>query len=438
MPKLYLLNKYTYYDKYAWRGEKVEIIISNSSDKPIYEQICMQVKSFIMDGTLSAGEALPSMRALAKDLHISVITVQRAYEDLTRDGFIETVSGKGSFVASQNREFIQEEQLRIAEELLQKVAEIGRAHGISLEQMTNILKLFYEEYREVTGMDNNILVQNLCKQFEGFSLDNVSFKVPKGRIVGFIGENGAGKSTTINLILNELNKDSGQIQVFGIDHTIPTVKDNIGVVFDECNFHDVFTATDIEKILKGIYKTWDSNLFLQYLKKFKIPTKKKIGAFSKGMKMKLSIICAMAHRPQLLILDEATTGLDPIVRDEVLDLFLEFIQDEDCSIFFSSHITSDIQKIADYVILIHQGKIIFEEKKDNLVYNYGVAKCGKEKFSLLSSDDYIIHRTTNMSVECLVHNKEAFKRKYKNIIVDNATLEDIILLYVKGGTSCED
>lgn len=197
-------------------------------------------------------------------------------------------------------------------------------------------------------MDNNILVQNLCKQFEDFSLDNVSFKVPKGRIVGFIGENGAGKSTTINLILNELSKDSGQIQVFGIDHTIPTVKENIGVVFDECNFHDVFTAADIEKILKEVYKTWDSNLFSQYLKKFKIPTKKTIGTFSKGMKMKLSIICAMAHRPKLLILDEATTGLDPVVRDEVLDLFLEFIQDEDCSIFFSSHITSDIQKIADY------------------------------------------------------------------------------------------
>lgn len=287
-------------------------------------------------------------------------------------------------------------------------------------------------------MDNNILVQNLCKQFEDFSLDNVSFKVPKGRIVGFIGENGAGKSTTINLILNELNKDSGQIQVFGIDHTIPTVKENIGVVFDECNFHDVFTAADIEKILKRVYKTWDSNLFSQYLKKFKIPTKKTIGTFSKGMKMKLSIICAMAHRPKLLILDEATTGLDPVVRDEVLDLFWEFIQDEDCSIFFSSHITSDIQKIADYVILIHQGKIIFEEQKDNLVYNYGVEKCGKEKFAQFSSDDYIIHRTTNMSVECLVHDKEAFKQKYKNIIVDNATLEDIMLFYVKGGTSCED
>ena len=174
-------------------------------------------------------------------------------------------------------------------------------------------------------MDNNILVQNLCKQFEGFSLDNVSFKVPKGRIVGFIGENGAGKSTTINLILNELNKDSGQIQVFGIDHTIPTVKENIGVVFDECNFHDVFTATDIEKILKGIYKTWDSNLFLQYLKKFKIPTKKKIGAFSKGMKMKLSIIIAFCHKSQFLLLDEPTSGLDPVARDEILNLLLEFV-----------------------------------------------------------------------------------------------------------------
>lgn len=139
---MYLSNKYAKYRKY---GDEMEILISNSSDKPIYEQICIQIKSMIMDGTLSAGEALPSMRALAKDLHLSVITVQRAYEDLTRDGFIETVSGKGSFVAAQNRQFIQEEQLRIAEGLLQKVAEIGRSHGIDYQQMANILKLFYEE-----------------------------------------------------------------------------------------------------------------------------------------------------------------------------------------------------------------------------------------------------------------------------------------------------
>ena len=281
-------------------------------------------------------------------------------------------------------------------------------------------------------MENSILVRDLCKQFDGFLLDHVSFQVPKGRIVGFIGENGAGKSTTINLILDELKRDNGQIQIFGKESTITSIKEDIGAVFDECNFHDVFNTSDIEKILSGIYKSWDSNLYRQYLKKFKIPERKQIGSFSKGMKMKLSIICAMAHKPKLLILDEATTGLDPVVRDEMLDLFLEFIQNEECSIFFSSHITSDIQKIADYVILIHQGRIIFEEQKDDLVYNFGIVKCGKEQFASISPDDYIIHRITNVSVECLVRDKEMIRRKYKNVVVDNATLEDIMLFYIKG------
>ncbi len=294
-----------------------------------------------------------------------------------------------------------------------------------------------EDIEEMTE-ENSIFVQDLCKHFDSFTLDHVSFRVPKGRIVGFIGENGAGKSTTINLILNELKKDGGQIQLFGREHTASSVRENIGVVFDECNFHDVFTALDIERILSGIYKSWDSRLYRQYLEKFQIPLKKKIGTFSKGMKMKLSIICAMAHKPKLLILDEATTGLDPVVRDEILDLFLEFIQDEECSIFFSSHITSDIQKIADYVILIHQGKIVFEEQKDDLIYHYGIAKCGKEKFSSIDPDDYIVHRTGSFSVECLVRDKEAMRRKYADIVIDNATLEDIMLFYIKGGTTCED
>ncbi len=282
---------------------------------------------------------------------------------------------------------------------------------------------------------NNISVRDLCKQFDGFLLDHVSFQVPKGRIVGFIGENGAGKSTTIKLILDELKRDNGQIQIFGMENTISSVREDIGVVFDECNFHDVFNASDIEKILSGVYKSWDRSLYRQYLKKFKIPERKQIGSFSKGMKMKLSIICAMAHKPKLLILDEATTGLDPVVRDEMLDLFLEFIQDEECSIFFSSHITSDIQKIADYVILIHQGKIIFEEQKDDLVYHFGIVRCGREKFASISPDDYIIHRVTNVSVECLVRDKEAIKRKYKDLVVDHATLEDIMLFYIKGGAA---
>ncbi len=280
---------------------------------------------------------------------------------------------------------------------------------------------------------NNILVRDLCKRYDDFLLDHVSFQVPKGRIVGFIGENGAGKSTTINLILDEIKADSGYIELFGMENTTPAVRENIGVVFDECNFHDVLNTADIEKILSGVYPAWDSSLYHAYLKKFQIPERKSIGSFSKGMKMKLSIICAMAHRPKLLILDEATTGLDPVVRDEILDLFLEFIQDEECSVFFSSHITSDIQKIADYVILIHQGKIVFEEQKDDLVYHYGILRCGRERFASISPEDYIVHRMTNMSAECLVRDKEAVKRKYRDVVVDNATLEDIMLFYIKGG-----
>lgn len=286
--------------------------------------------------------------------------------------------------------------------------------------------------------ENSIVVQGVCKSFGDFQLDNISFQVPKGRIVGFIGENGAGKSTTINLILNELKKDSGRIEVLGLDHTTASIRNEIGVVFDECNFHEVFTARDIEKILSGVYSTWDKDLYHSYLEQFHLPLNKPIGSFSKGMKMKLSIICAMAHRPKLLILDEATTGLDPIMRDEVLDLFLEFIQDEEHSLFFSSHIISDIEKIADYVILIHQGKIIFEEQKDDLIYNYGISKCGQERFAAISSDDYLISRKSNVCMECLVTDREAFRKKYKDIVVDRATLEAIMLFYIKGGTPCRD
>ena len=286
--------------------------------------------------------------------------------------------------------------------------------------------------------ENSILVKDLCKQFAGFALDHVSFRVPKGRIVGFIGENGAGKSTTIHLILNELKKDSGEIQIFGSDHTSNALKEEIGVVFDECNFHNVFTAENISKMLSGIYRTWDSSLYHEYLKRFGLPKDQPVGSFSKGMQMKLALISALAHKPKLLILDEATSGLDPVVRDEMLDLFLDFIQDEQHSILLSSHITSDIQKVADYVVLIHQGRIIFEEQKDDLIYNYGILKCTKNTFPSIDPQDYLIHRTTKTSEECLVRNREAVMRKYRNVVVDHAALEDLMLFYIKGGTLCED
>ena len=281
-----------------------------------------------------------------------------------------------------------------------------------------------------------ITVENLRYRYphtKELALDGLDFSVEKGEFIGIIGENGAGKSTTINLILNELKKDSGMVEILGSDTLDSSIKKEIGVVFDECNFHEFFTAQNVAKIFSGIYRTWDNSLFTSYMKKFNVPFSKPIGSFSKGMKMKLSIICAMAHRPKLLILDEATTGLDPVVRDEILDMFLDFIQDEEHSIFFSSHIISDIEKIADYVILIHQGKIVFEEEKDTLIYQYGIVRCEKKQFTDIQPEDYIISRKTKVSIECLVRDKEAIRRKYKNIVVDSASLEEIMLFYIKGG-----
>lgn len=281
---------------------------------------------------------------------------------------------------------------------------------------------------------DSIMVTELCKRFNDFYLDHVSFSVPRGRIVGFIGENGAGKSTTINLILNELRRDSGTIEIFGLDnleHELD-IKEDIGVVFDECNFHDMLTVNDICKMFKGIYKNWDSQLFFDYLERFHLLNAKRLKDFSKGMKMKLTIICALSHKPKLMILDEATSGLDPVVRDEILDLFLDYIQDEEHAIFFSSHIISDIQKVADYVVLIHQGKIIFEEQKDDLIFKYGIIRCGRERFTSISEDDYVISRDNKVSMECLVTDKEKAKQKYKDVVVDSASLEDIMLFYIKG------
>lgn len=282
-------------------------------------------------------------------------------------------------------------------------------------------------------MENSILVRDLTKRFPDFTLDRVSFQVPRGRVVGFIGENGAGKSTTINLVLNELKKDGGTVELLGRDPADPAARAEVGVVFDACNFPEVFTPLDVEKVLSGVYPAWDGGAYRGYLKRFALPEKKRVKTFSKGMKMKLAISAALAHRPKLLILDEATAGLDPVVRDEILDLLLDFIQDEEHSVFFSSHITSDIQKIADYVVLIHQGKIVFEEEKDALLDRYGILRCGKG--TEVEPEDYIARRKTGVSTEYLVRDRAAAGRKYPKAVADAASLEDIMLFYIKGEAS---
>lgn len=279
-------------------------------------------------------------------------------------------------------------------------------------------------------------VKNLSKRYakSGFALKSVSFNVPYGSIVGFIGENGAGKTTAINCILNVLFKDSGTIKILGSEMTDgdSALREELGAVFDAGSFPDHLDARKLSNIMQGIYTKWDPNLFTDYLNQFQIPADKKISTFSRGMSMKLSIAAALSHRPKLLILDEATSGLDPIVRDEILDVFLDFVQDEEHSILLSSHITSDLEKIADYIVFIHNGEIILTAPKDELIYDYAVARCKTSQFAQIEKSDIIAYRKRDYQTDVLVKNRKEIERKYKNLTLDTVSIDDIMLLLIKG------
>lgn len=281
-------------------------------------------------------------------------------------------------------------------------------------------------------------VEKLKKTFSNnkFCLDNVSFSVPYGSIMGFVGENGAGKTTTIGCILGTLNKDSGRICLFGKELTgndiEVEIKEQIGVVYDASNFAGNLTPNQISEIMKDIYKNWNIRIYKEYLQKFNLPEQHKISTFSKGMTMKLSLAVAISHEPKLLILDEATSGLDPVARDEILDVFLEFIENESRSIFISSHITSDLEKIADYITFIHKGKVLLSESKDKILYNYGIIRCKHNQFNKFDNEDIIAFNKKDYQTDILISDKNFIKQKYIDAIVDNATIDEILLLLVKG------
>ena len=283
---------------------------------------------------------------------------------------------------------------------------------------------------------NALAVNDLTKKYRDFVLDHVSFSVPSGTIVGLIGENGAGKSTTINAILGLIKKDSGNIEIFGKSDTqaAESIRNQIGVVFDGNSYPDVLSARKLNRILSKIYQTWDEHKFFSLLEQMSLPADKKIKQFSKGMKMKLSIAAALSHDSRLLILDEATSGLDPVVRDDILDLFLDFVQDENHSILVSSHITSDLEKAADYIVFIHKGKVVFCKSKDELRYQYGIIRCGSAQFDAIDKDEVIACRKQDYEWDVLVADREKAQKKYPKAVIDPASIDEIMLLYVKGET----
>lgn len=285
-------------------------------------------------------------------------------------------------------------------------------------------------------MENILELQQICKSFpkSNFILDKLSFSLPYGAILGFVGENGAGKTTTIGCILNTVRKDSGMVKLFGKEmRDIDTdIREKIGVVYDGDNFPGFWTAKQLSQVMEGIYTQWDNALFQKYLEDFHLPVKQKIKNYSRGMTMKLAIAVALSHHPQLLILDEATSGLDPIMRDEMLDVFLEFVQEESHSILLSSHITSDLEKVADYITFIHNGKLIMTASKNDLVYNYAVMRCKESQFLSLDPGDIIAYRKRDFQIDVLVNNGKEAQRKYKGSVVDHVSVDEIMLLLVKG------
>lgn len=278
---------------------------------------------------------------------------------------------------------------------------------------------------------NAIEIKGLEKRYEGFRLGSFDLTLPSGCIMGLVGENGAGKSTTIKLIMNAIGRDAGEISVLGVDNRsagFRDIKENIGVVLDEAYFPEVMSARNVGKVMALTYKNWDAAAFEGYLKKFSLAPDKIFKDYSRGMRMKLAIAAALSHGAKLLILDEATSGLDPMARDELLDIFNDFTRDENCSILLSSHIVSDLEKICDYIAFLHKGRLVLCEEKDRLLEEYALIRLPEERLKELPEESIISRRASGYATEALVLRGGIPAA----IPTEHTSLEDIILFLAKG------
>ena len=278
---------------------------------------------------------------------------------------------------------------------------------------------------------NAIEIKGLEKRYDGFQLGSFDLTLPSGCIMGLVGENGAGKSTSIKLIMNAIGRDAGEISVLGVDNRsagFQNVKEDIGVVLDEAYFPEVMSARNVGKVMALTYKNWDAAAFEGYLKKFSLAPDKIFKDYSRGMRMKLAIAAALSHGAKLLILDEATSGLDPMARDELLDIFNDFTRDENCSILLSSHIVSDLEKICDYIAFLHRGRLVLCEEKDRLLEEYALVRLPEERLSELSEESIISRRASGYATEALVLRGGIPAA----IPTEHTSLEDIILFLAKG------
>ncbi|MCB2299831.1 ABC transporter ATP-binding protein [Clostridium tagluense] len=283
---------------------------------------------------------------------------------------------------------------------------------------------------------NNILeINNLEKSYKDFTLDNLTFNLERGSVMGFIGPNGSGKSTTIKLIMNLVKKNSGNINVFGLDNLKheKEIKQKIGFVYDENYFYEELNVIEMKNILRPFYKSWNDILFEKFIKEFELPKKNKIKNLSKGMKTKFSLALALSHNAELIIMDEPTSGLDPVFRSELLDILYNIIQDENVSILFSTHITTDLEKIADYITFINKGKLVFSQSKDEIIENYGLVKGSKEVLDNDTRREFVSIKETNCGFEALTKDINKARKIFTGkTIIERASLEEIMVYTVRG------
>ncbi|WP_369902644.1 ABC transporter ATP-binding protein [Bacillus manliponensis] len=278
-------------------------------------------------------------------------------------------------------------------------------------------------------------LNNVCKNYEGFSIRNVSFTLPAGYVMGLIGPNGAGKSTTIKMIMNLAKRKSGDIHIFGKDNVKfeKEIKQHIGFVYDENHYYDDLTCEQMKRIVAPFYKNWDEGKYQLYMERLQVPNKKKIKQLSKGMKMKYGIAMALSHHAKLIIMDEPTSGLDPVVRSELLDILQEVVMEEEVSVLFSTHITTDLERIADYITFMHNGEVAFTGEKDDILERYVIVKGSNELLDKEGRELFIGLRKSKFGFEGLAKDREAIQDWFgQEVVIEKPTLDDIVVYTAKG------
>ena len=401
----------------------MNLFIDNKSGAPIYEQLYTQIKNQILSGELQPEEAMPSIRGLARDLRISVITTKRAYDELEQEGFLYAVPAKGFFVAAKNTELLREENLKKIEAHLTEAVQLAAPCGLTKQELTEMLELLWEECTM-----NALELHGLEKHYPDFTLGPIDLELPGGTVCGLIGENGAGKSTTIKLILDMIDGDAGTVKLFGQEGITPLAKADIGVVLGGEGIPTCLTAPQVGKVMAGIYPNWDAAAYADWCRRFDLPENKKYGDYSTGMKMKQCLAVALSHHPKLLLLDEATSGLDPVVRDELIDLLLDFVRDENHAILISSHIVSDLEKLCDTIAFLHKGKLLLCEDKDTLREEYALWHGTAGQLEELDKNAIVSRRVTAYGAEALV------KRELvpAGSTLTPVSIEELFVLMVKG------